>query len=291
MAKLRDLKISSERLTNRTDNTNRYFNEIEKIKMLSPDEEFKVATRAQEGDREAIDRLVRANLRFVVSVAKQYSNSETSLDDLICQGNVGLIYAAETFDPTRGFKFISYAVWHIRREILHYFTVNSRTVKLPQSIVTVLSHIKRIDETVLQAEGRTATVEEIQEELAKNGKIFSETQIKGILSAESRVSALESSDFEEGISPIEWISSGSSAAEGVKKMDLDVVTDRMLSTLKPIQKEVVSRRLGIGLAEPETLANIADSFDRTPEWARQVYDQAIRKLKARFITRASYMNL
>jgi RNA polymerase primary sigma factor len=291
MAKLRELKISNEKFTNRTDNTNRYFNEIEKIKMLSPDDEFKVATEAQKGNKEAIDKLVRANLRFVVSVAKQYSNSETSLDDLICQGNIGLIYAAETFDPTRGFKFISYAVWHIRREILQYFTVNSRTVKIPQNIITTLGQIKKIDESMLQMEGRTATIEEIQEHLANGGKVFSESQIKGMLVAESRVSALESTDFEDGISPIEWISSDSSAADRVKKIDQVIVTEQMLSVLKPVQKEVVARRLGIGLPEPETLATISERFDRTPEWARQVYDQAIRKMKARFIRRASYLNV
>lgn len=291
MAKLRDLKISGERLTTRTDNTNRYFNEIEKIKMLSPDDEFEIAMRAKEGDREAIDMLVRANLRFVVSVAKQYLNQQTSLDDLICQGNIGLIYAAETFDPTRGFKFISYAVWHIRKEILHYLTVGTRTVRVPQNVITTLSRMKKIDESILQIEGRPATVEELQSELAKEGKIFSEDQIKGMLTAEARVSALDSTEFEDGLSPIDWLSSESSAADRVKKIDLAVITEQMMSVLKPVQKEVVLRRLGIGLTEPETLANIAKRFDRTPEWARQVYDQSIRKLKVHFIKRAGYLNV
>jgi RNA polymerase primary sigma factor len=291
MNKLRELKISHERLTKRTDNINRYFSEVEKIKMLNPDEEFRIACLAQKGDEAAIDSLVRANLRFVISVAKQYSNGYVPIEDLICQGNIGLIYSAKTFDPTKGFRFISYAVWHIRKEILQYFTNSSRTVKVPQSIVTILNKIRKIDETFLQSEGRTATVEEIQEELAKGGKIFNEDQIKEMLTADGKFSPLENTETEDVIAPIDWIEAEGSSLDLIESMDRGSVIERMASVLTPIQREVVFRKLGIGLTEPETLSSIAIRFDRTPEWARQVYDKSIRKMKAKFISRASYMNI
>jgi DNA-directed RNA polymerase sigma subunit (sigma70/sigma32) len=143
----------------------------------------------------------------------------------------------------------------------------------------------------LQTEGRPATVEEIQEELSKEGKIFNEDQIKGMLRAETRVSSLDSSEIEDGSAPIDWISSESTALENVNQMDLRSIVQTMIGVLTPVQREVVIRKLGIGQKEPETFKAISEKYDRSPEWARQIYDKSIRKMKAKFIKRSSYMNI
>jgi RNA polymerase primary sigma factor len=291
MSRLRELKISADRKTNRSDNTNRYFSEVEKKKMLSPEEEFKVGILAQAGDEEAIAKLIDSNLRFVISVAKQYSNGNVSLDELICQGNIGLIHAARTFDPTRGFKFISYAVWHIRKEILFYFTNSYRMIRLPQNITTTMTQIRRIDESFLQTENRPATVIEIQKALAEDGKVFSEEQIKKFLNSETSSIPLETSDIEDAKSPIEWLSSESTASNVTDANDLTVVVSKLLGSLEPIPREVVSLRLGLNGKEVESFSSIGLRHGRTAEWARTLYTKSIRRLKARYIRQRASLNL
>jgi RNA polymerase primary sigma factor len=291
MSRLRELKIASDKITNRSNNTSRYFSDVEKRKMLSPDEEFKIGILAQAGDEKAINKLIDSNLRFVISVAKQYSTGNVSLDELICQGNLGLIHAARTFDPTRGFKFISYAVWHIRKEILFYFTTNHRAVRIPQNILTMLSQIKKVEESILQNENRSATIAEIQEALADDGKIFSEDQIKRFLQSDGVAVALETSDIEDAKSPIDWLSSESSASDVTDQNDMAVVVTKLLASLEPVPREIVSLRLGINGREPESFSSIASKFDRTPEWARSIYTKAIRRLKGRYVVNAASLNL
>jgi RNA polymerase primary sigma factor len=166
---VRQLKITPDRLTNRTDNISRYFTDVSGRPMLGPEEEFSIGLRAQEGDEEAIEMLISSNLRFVVSVAKQYAGTGILLEDLICQGNIGLCDAARMFDPTRGFKFISFAVWHIRKEILAYLNSDHRTVRIPQNVLNDLTKIRRADETILQEQGRYGTADEFEE-----GRVFKE---------------------------------------------------------------------------------------------------------------------
>lgn len=281
MGKLRELKISGERLTRRSDNTNRYFTEVERRPMLSPDEEFKVGLRAQKGDEEAINLLIESNLRFVISVAKQYSNGDISLDELVCQGNIGLIHAANTFDPSRGFKFISYAVWHIRKEILYYFTNYHKSIRVPQNILTALSQIRLIDQTIMQEEGRPGTEEEILEALEKTGKDFTLDQIKKYLGAEAKVSPLEYSDIEDANSPIDWLSSDSTAAELTEKSDEEIMLNEALYCLKPIEREIVILRHALRGGESESFNSIAEKYERSGEWARNVYKKAMRRLKAK----------
>jgi RNA polymerase primary sigma factor len=283
MAKLRELKISSDRLTRRTDNTSRYFTEVERRKLLTPDEEYRVAVLAKEGDEEAMNTLVESNLRFVISVAKQYVNQNVSLDELICQGNIGLIHAARTFDPTKGFKFISYAVWHIRKEILYYFNTNYRQIRLPQNIITNLSQIKLADQAIMQKEGRPGTADELREALEENGKDFSEDQIKRFLEAEAHVTPLEASDIEESNSPIDWISSESDAGELVKATDQQIMLKMAMSQLHEIERQVILRRHGLHGKEPEAFSTISEYYDRSSEWARQVYTKAVRRLKKKLM--------
>lgn len=278
---MRQLKISGDKLTPRTSNISRYFNEVEKNPMLSADAEFELACLAQKGDEEAIQKLISANLRFVVSVAKQYSSVKIPLEELISQGNIGLCDAARIFDPTRGFKFISYAVWHIRKEILLYLNSDSRVVKLPQNIITDLARIKRLDEKFLQDEGRSGTFEEIQEELSKIGKDMSIDNIKRVIYADTKSIPLESNDPEDSFSPVDWISGELVSSSIVDEQDLKTTVVVALSKLNSIQRDIIARRLGISSGVPETFSTISETYDRTPEWARQMYDRSLKIMRAK----------
>jgi RNA polymerase primary sigma factor len=158
--------LITEKITSReTDSFNKYLRDIDAIPMLSVDEEYETALEAAKGDKEAIDKLVRSNLRFVVSVAKQYDNPEVKLEDLVNEGNMGLMRAAERFDPSRGFKFISYAVWWIRNRILEYLTKHSRLIKLPSNRVVHLNKMYEIVSNLEQEIERKASHNEIIEAL------------------------------------------------------------------------------------------------------------------------------
>ncbi len=280
---MRNLKIESGKLTNRTENVSRYFTEVERNPLLSPDQEFEIGMLAKDGDEEAISKLIKSNLRFVVSVAKQYSGARIPLEELICQGNIGLCDAARTFDPTRGFRFISYAVWHIRKEILAYLTANSRVVRVPANILNDLAKIKRADETVFQENGRYGTAEEIEEILSRTnlGKEISAEQIKKVKSADSTGIPLESNDPDAISSPIDWIESDSNTTSIVDREDLTETIDIALSRLTPIQRDIVERRLGIGHAEAETFSTIGERYGRTSEWVRTTYVKSLKIMRSR----------
>lgn len=292
---MRQLKISGERITARTGNINRYFNEVERTPLMSADEEFEVSMRAKNGDNAALEKLISSNLRFVISVAKQYSNSYIPLEELICQGNIGLCDAAKLFDPTRGFKFISFAVWHIRKEILMYINNDSRVVRLPQNVITDLAKIKRIDEKILQDEGRTGTVEEIFDEMIKLGKDVTVENIKRVISSDSTSIPLESNDPEETFAPLNWIESGSTASEIVDDRDLRKTAVTALSRLNEIQRDVVMRRFGLVNGIPETFSTISKDYGKTPEWARIIYTKSLKMMRVRLnnakLTRDKVINL
>lgn len=278
---MRQLKIANDRLTSRTDNVTRYLNEVSTKSMISPEEEYQIGIRAQQGDEKAINQLASANLRFVVSVAKQYSANGALFEDLICQGNIGLCDAARTFDPSRGFKFISYAVWHIRKEILSYLNSDHRTVRIPLNVLNDLTKIKRAEETILQEQGRYGTFEELQKETSKMGKDFTEDHIKRITTADSRSIPLDSDDQDDRHSPIDWLSSGLTTTHLTDASDLTEATRIVLSRLTDIQRDVVTRRIGISGKESEAFSTIAKRYERTPEWARSVYTKAIRTMQVR----------
>ena len=278
---MRQLKITPDRLTTRTDNISRYFSDVSGRPILGPEEEFSIGLRAQAGDEEAIEKLISANLRFVVSVAKQYASTGVLLEDLICQGNIGLCDAARIFDPTRGFKFISFAVWHIRKEILSYLNSDHRTVRIPQNVLNDLTKIRRADESILQEEGRYGTADELQEAISKMGKDFTVDHIKRVTNADTRSVPLESDKPDEYNGPIDWLNSGSTATQFTDESDLSEMTRLALSRLTSIQRDIVSRRLGINGEEPETFSTISSRYERTPEWARTVYTKSIRVMQIR----------
>lgn len=276
---MRQLKITQDRITNRTDNISRYFADVSNRSTLSPEEEFKVGLRAQAGDEEAIEKLISSNLRFVVSVAKQYASAGDLLEDMICQGNIGLCDAARMFDPTRGFKFISFAVWHIRKEIIAYLTSNRRTVRIPQNVLNDLTKIRRADETILQEQGRYGTVDELQEAIARTGNDFTTDHISRMTRADSRSVPLESDKPDEYGAPIDWLNSGSTATQYTDESDTREMAMLALSRLTSIQKDVVIRRLGINDEEPETFSTIASRYKKTPEWARSLYARSIKLMQ------------
>lgn len=278
---MRQLKITPDRLTNRTDNISRYFTDVSGRPMLGPEEEFSIGLRAQEGDEEAIEMLISSNLRFVVSVAKQYAGTGILLEDLICQGNIGLCDAARMFDPTRGFKFISFAVWHIRKEILAYLNSDHRTVRIPQNILNDLNKIRRADETILQEQGRYGTADELQEAIAKTGKDFTVDHIKRVTNADSRSVPLESDNPDEYGAPIDWLNSGTTTTQYTDESDMSEMAKLALSRLTSIQRDIVSRRLGISGDEPETFSTIASRYERTPEWARSIYTRSIKIMQVK----------
>jgi RNA polymerase primary sigma factor len=279
---VRQLKIASDKITKRTDNTSRYFNEVDRRTLLSTEEEFRVGQLAQQGDEAAIEKLISANLRFVISVAKQYSGTGVLLDDLICQGNIGLCDAARTFDPSRGFKFISYAVWHIRKEILSYLNSDYRTVRVPQNVLNDLVKIRRADESIIQVEGRYGTVDELHSELTRRGYDMSINQINRISQADSKNVPLESNEIDpDRSSPIDWLNSDSNPTDNLDKLDLEKSISMALNQLTPMQKDIVCRRLGIGYPEIEAFSTISGRYGKSPEWARQIYTKSIRLLKVK----------
>lgn len=278
---MRQLKITPDRLTNRTDNISRYFTDVSGRPILGSEEEFNIALKAQEGDEEAIEKLISSNLRFVVSVAKQYASTGVLLEDLICQGNIGLCDAARLFDPTRGFKFISFAVWHIRKEILAYLNSDQRTVRIPQNVLNDLTKIKRADETILQEQGRYGTADELQEAISRTGKDFSIDHINRVTSADTRSVPLESDNPDEYGAPIDWLNSGTITTQYTDESDVSEMAKIALSRLTGVQRDVVVRRLGINGDEPETFSTISNRYDRTPEWARSIYMKSIRIMQMR----------
>ena len=278
---MRQLKIASDKITKRTDNTSRYFNEVDRRTLLSTEEEFRVGQLAQQGDEAAIEKLISSNLRFVISVAKQYSGTGVLLDDLICQGNIGLCDAARTFDPSRGFKFISYAVWHIRKEILSYLNSDHRTVRIPQNVLNDLVKIRKADESIIQVEGRYGTVDELHDELTRRGYDMSINHIDRISQADSKNVPLESNGIDDSFSPIEWLNSDSNPTDHLDKLDLEKSISMALDQLTPMQKTIVCRRLGIGYPEIEAFSTISERYGKSPEWSRQIYTKSIRLLKVK----------
>ena len=278
---MRQLKITPDRLTNRTDNISRYFTDVSGRPILGPEEEFSIGLRAQAGDEEAIEKLISSNLRFVVSVAKQYAATGVLLEDLICQGNIGLCDAARIFDPTRGFKFISFAVWHIRKEILAYLNSDQRTVRIPQNILNDLNKIRRADETILQEQGRYGTADELQEAISRTGKDFTIDHITRVTRADTRSVPLESDNPDEYGAPIDWLNSGNTTTQYTDESDVSEMVKIALSRLTGVQRDIVIRRLGISGDEPETFSTISSRYDRTPEWARSIYTKSIRIMQVR----------
>ncbi len=246
--------------------------------MISPEEEVRLAGLIKQGDQNALERLTKANLRFVVSVAKQYQNQGLSLPDLINEGNLGLIKAAQRFDETRGFKFISYAVWWIRQSILQALAEQARIVRLPLNKVGLTSRIQKAFSQLEQEFEREPSAEELAELL--NMEIEEVTSSLGI---NIRHVSMDTplSEGEEGtlLDVMENTSAEKTDNEVEYRQSLRTEINRTLETLTERQKEVVCYFFGIGVDHPLSLEDIGDKFNLTRERVRQIKDKAITKLK------------
>ncbi len=273
---MQQLKIS-QAPTNRDPLLNRYLQEIGREELLTVDEEVELAQRIRQGDTAAVERLVRANLRFVVSVAKQYQNQGLELMDLISEGNVGLQKAAQKFDETRGFKFISYAVWWIRQSILQALAEQSRIVRLPLNQVGSINKIRKVLNKFEQENMRAPSVEELAKELDVAPEKIAET-----MKVSGRQVSVDA-PFQEGEdnSLLDVLTNNDSPAtdEGLNRDSLSTEVERALMQLHDRERQILKLFFGIGCQEM-TLEEIGVKFDLTRERVRQIKEKAIRRLKS-----------
>jgi len=273
---MRQLKITKSITNRESASLDKYLQEIGKYELISVEEEVELAQRIRRGDREAIERLTRANLRFVVSVAKQYQNQGLSLPDLINEGNLGLIKAAEKFDETRGFKFISYAVWWIRQAIMQAINEQSRIVRLPLNQVSSLSKYKKAVSKFEQENERRPTPEELAEilELPKE-KVVDTMRVSGRhTSIDAPFVAGEESTL------LDVLENNDSPNADFKLLgeSLSKEIDRAFATLTERERIILRLAFGIGLPEM-SLEEIGEQFELTRERVRQIKEKAIRRLR------------
>lgn len=276
---MRQLKITKSITNRESQSLEKYLQEIGKVDLLTPEEEVDLAKRIKQGDQEALERLTKANLRFVVSVAKQYQNQGLSLSDLINEGNLGLIKAAQRFDETRGFKFISYAVWWIRQSILQALAEQSRIVRLPLNKVGSLNKINKAFSRLEQKFEREPSSDELAEVLEINA-----TEISTTLSVAARHVSMDAPFVEgEDNSLLDVLENkGAVGTDGSLEYgeSLRGEIERSLSTLTDRQKDVVKLYFGIGVKHPMSLEDIGEQFGLTRERVRQIKDKAINKLRS-----------
>jgi RNA polymerase primary sigma factor len=274
---MKQLKIN-QRITNRSsDSISKYFSEINKIPLLTNEEELALAKKARNGDAKSIQKLITHNLKFVVSVAKQYQNQGISLEDLINEGNLGLIRAAQKFDESRGFKFISYAVWWIRQGILQTIAENGKVVRMPINKVRNTNKVNFFFENFVKENHREPSAEELQKYINDENIDVREAFVFGnkTTSMESNLSHGEDNFTLTDILVDE--SEDSDKKLNVKLLSNDI--EKSLSTLNKRQKEIVCMYFGLFDAERKTLEEIGKEFGLTRERVRQIKDGAIRTLR------------
>lgn len=274
---MRQLKISKQITNRESQSLDKYLQEIGKVDLLDPDEEVELAKRIKDNDAQALERLTKANLRFVVSVAKQYQNQGLSLGDLINEGNLGLIKAAQRFDETRGFKFISYAVWWIRQSILQALAEQSRIVRLPLNRVGSLNKIAKTFSELEQKYEREPSPEELAEVMDMPiGEVNETIKISG---RHVSVDAPFKQDEENTL--LDVIEGGDSHRPDITLMgdSLRREVQRALSTLTPREADVVTLYFGLNGESALTLEEIGEKFDLTRERVRQIKEKAIRRLR------------
>ena len=276
---MRQLKITQS-ITNRDSITlEKYFNEIAREQLLTPEEEVNLARRIQEGDEKALEKLVRANLRFVISVAKQYQHTKVPLCDLISEGNLGLIKAAKKFDETKGFKFISYAVWWIRQSILQYLAENSRLIRLPANKIGALSKLNQAAETLEQKFEREPTEEELAEVLETELRQIKVT-LNSLTKSMSVDKPLTSEDSNTLLDVLENENANTVEKQLIHSNSLKKEITRLLSTLTWKESEVVKLFFGIDDDKSLSLDDIGIHLGISRERVRQIKSRAIRKLSS-----------
>jgi len=276
---MRQLKITKSITNRESQSLEKYLQEIGKVELITPEEEVKLAIRIKQGDQRALDKLTKANLRFVVSVAKQYQNQGLSLPDLINEGNLGLIKAAQRFDETRGFKFISYAVWWIRQSILQALAEQSRIVRLPLNKVGLTNRIQKAYSQLEQEFEREPSAEELAEVLELDIEEVSSTL--GIAARHVSMDTPLSEGEENTLIDVLENPNAERAETNIEhKESLKQEIDRSLKTLTERQKEVICFFFGIGVDHPMSLEDIGEKFNLTRERVRQIKDKAITKLRS-----------
>lgn len=273
---MRQLKISQSITNRESASLDKYLQEIGHEELLSTDEEVELAQRIRKGDKRALERLTKANLRFVVSVAKQYQNQGLSLPDLINEGNVGLIKAAEKFDETRGFKFISYAVWWIRQSILQAIAEQSRLVRLPLNQVGSVNKIARELNKFEQEHERKPSVDEIAERVD-----LPEDKIADAMKANSRHVSMDApiADGEDS-SMIDFLAGDSSNTDKELAIEsLKAEVSRILKLLTDKEQKVLRAFFGIDGSPEMTLDEIGEKYNLTRERVRQIKEKALRRLR------------
>ena len=276
---MRQLKITKSITNRESQSLEKYLQEIGKVELITPEEEVKLAERIKQGDQKALDRLTKANLRFVVSVAKQYQNQGLSLPDLINEGNLGLIKAAQRFDETRGFKFISYAVWWIRQSILQALAEQSRIVRLPLNKVGLTNRINKAFQQLEQEYEREPSPEELAEVLE-----IDTDEIAATLGVAARHVSMDTPLSEGEDNTLVDVLENPNAESADEKIEhhesLKKEIERSLHTLTDRQQDVIRYFFGIGVDHPMSLEDIGAKFNLTRERVRQIKDKAITKLRS-----------
>lgn len=285
---MRQLKITKSITNRESQSLEKYLQEIGKVELIQPEEEVRLAVQIRAGDQQALDRLVKSNLRFVVSVAKQYQNQGLTLSDLINEGNLGLIKAALRFDETRGFKFISYAVWWIRQSILQSLAEQSRIVRLPLNKVGLTNRISKAYQQLEQEFEREPTTEELAELLD-----LPPEEVNATMSAGFRHVSMDTPLMDgEGGTLMDLMENPNAAGTDdrlVYHESLHKEIERSLQTLTDRQKTVLCYFFGIGVDHALSLEDIGARFNLTRERVRQIKDKAITKLRS--AKRSNYLRV
>ncbi|MCW3461843.1 sigma-70 family RNA polymerase sigma factor [Chitinophaga nivalis] len=275
---MRQLKITKSITNRESQSLEKYLQEIGKVDLITPEEEVNLAIRIKQGDQRALEKLTKANLRFVVSVAKQYQNQGLSLSDLINEGNLGLIKAAQRFDETRGFKFISYAVWWIRQSILQALAEQSRIVRLPLNKVGLSNKISKAYSQLEQEFEREPSPDELATILEINTD-----EVEATLGVAARHVSMDAPFVDGEDNSLLDVLENPNAVSADEELDhhdsLRREIERSLSTLTDRQKDVIMLYFGIAVEHPMSLEDIGEKFGLTRERVRQIKDKAITKLR------------
>ena len=275
---MRQLKISKQITQRNTGTLDKYLSDIAKERLLTAEEEVELAQRIKEGDQAALDKLVRANLRFVVSVAKQYQNQGLSLQDLINEGNLGLVKAAQRFDETRGFKFISYAVWWIRQSILQAVAEQARIIRLPMNQVGALAKVKKAVSLLEQRLERRPTVKEIADAVG-----LDEDKVEQLMSLTSRHISTDAplDDSEDANFLDVFVQEDEAKTDAsVEQESTNKAIRHSLDMLSEKERTIITMYFGLGTQREYSLEEIAMKLDISRERTRQIRDRALKRLKS-----------
>ena len=274
---MRQLNITKQVTNRETASLDKYLHDIGKVELITAEEEVELARKIKDGDQEALEKLTKANLRFVVSVAKQYQNQGLSLPDLINEGNLGLIKAAQRFDETRGFKFISYAVWWIRQSILQALAEQSRIVRLPLNKIGTINKINKAYAYLEQEYEREPRADEIAALLD-----ITESEVKDSMRNSSRHLSMDASltqDKDNNMYDVLKSEDSPTPDKGLLYESLKQEINRTISTLQQREADIIKLYFGLDSKHPMTLEEIGEKFELTRERVRQIKEKAIRRLK------------